>query len=396
MTQAVEVAPPIPYWRLCGFYFFYFALLGALVPFWGLYLKDLNYSASEIGVVMAALAGSRIIAPNIWGWLADRSGRRLSIIRLGCLVASISFLGILWRQDFAWLLSIVFLFSFFWNAVLSQFEVLTLNFLAAEPQRYSHIRLWGSIGFIATVVGLGVLFESVSISWLAPIMLAFLVFIWLSSLTIQAPTENELFTSRAYRWRDLLQVLNHRGVQCFFIACLFLQLSHGSYYTFFSVYLEGYGYSRRLIGVLWALGVLAEVVMFVFMHRLLPRFGVRRLLLWVFALAVVRWTVTALLPESKLLLVLVQLLHGFTFGVAHAVAIEWVRSNFPKGLQGQGQALYSALSFGVGGAVGAILSGYSWQLGADTSFLISAAAALIGLIVTYVGVTEYKSAKIGT
>lgn len=381
-------ATPVPYWRLSGFYFFYFALLGALVPFWSLYLQHLSFDAAEIGIVMAALAGSRIVAPNLWGWLADKTGRRLTIIRTGSLLAALCFTAMLWQQSFNWVLFVVLLFSFFWNAVLSQFEVLTLHYLDKKAHDYSKIRLWGSVGFIVAVVLLGWLFERFSIALLPWCMLAILLAIWLSSLLIKSPPPSGNKAQVLELNANLLQVLAKPVVICFFAACLLLQLSHGSYYTFYSVYLESYGYSRQLIGLLWALGVVAEVAIFLLMPRLLPLHGAKKLFAWALLLTVGRWLMIAYYPESLTMLLLAQLLHAFSFGVAHAVAVEWVRRYFPAGLQGQGQALYSAVSFGIGGALGAVISGYTWTLGPAFSFGLCALAALVGFLVVLFGVNE--------
>jgi PPP family 3-phenylpropionic acid transporter len=66
-----------PYWRLSGFYFFYFASLGVLVPYWSIYLEWLNFSAGEIGELTAILLATRIFVPYIWAWIADHKGHRM-------------------------------------------------------------------------------------------------------------------------------------------------------------------------------------------------------------------------------------------------------------------------------------------------------------------------------
>jgi len=143
------------YWRLSGFYFLYFGLLGTLVPYWSLYLKDLGFSPFAIGVLMAVPQITKIGAPNLWGWLADRTGARLRIIRLGNLAAALAFLPVFW-VDQVWSMAILLAtFSFFWNAVLAQFEVITLRTLGDQAHRYSHVRLWGSLGFIGAVLLVG-------------------------------------------------------------------------------------------------------------------------------------------------------------------------------------------------------------------------------------------------
>jgi len=111
----------IPYWRLSGFYFFYFAFLGAWVPFWNLYLEqELEFDATSIGILTAVVLGTKIVGPYMWGWLADHYGKRMQIIRLGSLIAFVSFIGVFWRTDFIGLFVVIAVYSFFWNAVLSQ------------------------------------------------------------------------------------------------------------------------------------------------------------------------------------------------------------------------------------------------------------------------------------
>jgi len=147
------------YWRLSGFYFFYFASLGALIPYWGLYLKSLGFGVVEIGELVAIIMATKIIAPNIWGWIADHSGNRMRIVRIACLFATFSFAGVFMVKGY-WMLALVMtLFSFFWNAALPQFEATTLNHLGDETHRYSSVRLWGSIGFVVAVAVLGSVFD---------------------------------------------------------------------------------------------------------------------------------------------------------------------------------------------------------------------------------------------
>ena len=373
---------PVPYWRLSGFYFFYFSVVGALVPYWGLYLQALGYSAQAIGVISAILMATRIIAPNLWGWLGDRTGQRLRIIQLGSLLACVSFAGLFLDKSVAWVAFIVALYAFFWNAVLPQFEVITLGHLGDQPQRYSLIRLWGSVGFIVAVLGLGLVFDQMSIAYLPSFLASLLGLIWLSSLVIpnwqatSAPTQ---------RGAGLARTLKQKPVICFLAATFLLQLSHGPYYTFYSLYLDAYGYSRSSTGALWALGVVAEVLIFFVMHRILPAFGARQLLLLSMAAGVLRWWLIACYADSVAVLIFAQLLHAFTFGVFHAVAIEYVRRFFSDRHQSQGQALYSAVGFGAGGALGAVLSGLLWDVSKVLTFALAAAAAALALWVAWHG-----------
>jgi MFS family permease len=139
------------YWRLSSFYFCYFALLGAWAPFWGPYLQDQGFNSVDIGYLAAIIYITKVFSPSIWSYLADKTGQHLHIVRLGSLLAFFCFLFIFLGSSF-WLLALVVTaYSFFWNAVLAQFEVITITHLAGRYHSYSRIRLWGSIGFIAAV-----------------------------------------------------------------------------------------------------------------------------------------------------------------------------------------------------------------------------------------------------
>ncbi|MEN9455060.1 MAG: hypothetical protein RL210_579, partial [Pseudomonadota bacterium] len=137
---------------LGGFYFFYFAFVGAFSPYWGLYLQSLHFSAWQIGVLMSLTQVMRIFAPNVWGWVADRSGKRAAIVRLAALISAASFAGVFAGQSFAWLFVALAIMSFFWSASLPLVEATTLSLLGSQAGRYSRIRVWGSVGFVAATV----------------------------------------------------------------------------------------------------------------------------------------------------------------------------------------------------------------------------------------------------
>ena len=382
----------VPYWRLSGFYFFYFALVGTLMPFLGLYLQSIDFTPQQIGVIGAVLMATKIVAPNIWGWLSDRTARRLSVIRWGCFLALLGFLLLFWRSSFVWVLLAVFFYSFFWNAVLAQFEVVTLEHLLHRPQDYSRVRLWGSVGFIVAVLGLGGLFDLVSITYLPWFAALLLLLIWLSSLSV---TERVARVTQGGDGRFLVLLLR-RPVLYFLLSSFLLQLSHGTYYTFYSVYLESLGYRHSVIGGLWALGVLAEVGVFLIMHRWFQRVGLRSILLLTLGMTVLRWWLIACFPDSLLLLVFAQLLHAFSFGSAHSVAIECMRRFFPGNSQGQGQALYSSMSFGAGGALGAYVSGLVWLTDYGVSmFECAGLSALLGMLIVVFFVSDKESKSAG-
>jgi PPP family 3-phenylpropionic acid transporter len=370
----------MPYWRLSSFYFFYFAALGALVPFWGLYLKQIGFTALEIGQLMAIPMATKFIAPYIWGWLGDHLGHRMLIVRVGAFLTSLVFLTVFWLQGF-WALGLAMaLFSFFWNAVLPQFESVTLVYLRKQADRYARVRLWGSIGFIVTVMVLGIAVDRDGPAVVLPVLFAIYLTIWLSSLVIADPQAEQETPSQ----QPILAILKKPPVLAFFLACFLLQAGHGVYYAFYSIYMEEVGYSKTLIGLLWALGVIAEVLVFLVMHRLLRRFGARRVLIASLLLAALRWLLIGHFPDMLPVLLFAQLLHAATFGTFHAAAIHLVHHYFTGRHQGRGQALYSSLSFGAGGALGSLVSGALWSsAGAGPTYGLAALVSLLAVAVAW-------------
>jgi len=370
----------MPYWRLSGFYLFYFASLGALVPYWSLYLKHLGFSSLQIGQLMAILMATKIISPNIWGWIADHTGKRMAVVRWGSLLAVLSYCGVFVAQEYWPLAGVMLLFSFFWNAALPQFEATTLSHLGRESHRYSMVRLWGSIGFILTVAGLGPLLDRFGPSLLPPVLLGLFVAIWLNASIVP-----EGQTHRGTQQHEsLLNVLRRPEVIALLAVCFLMQASHGPYYTFYTIYMEDFGYSRSVIGQFWALGVIAEVVIFLLMAQLVHRFGLRTLMLWATLLTTIRWILIGALPESLPVMLFAQLLHAASFGVFHATAIALFHKFFIGRHQGRGQALYSSLSFGAGGAFGALYSGMAWDsLGAEPTYFIAALQAVLAVGISW-------------
>ena len=376
-------APTTPYWRLSGFYFFYFASLGALIPYWGLYLKSQGFSIVQIGELVAIIMATKVIAPNIWGWIADHTGQRMRIVRLACLLATLTFAGVFLWKGYWWLALIMTVFSFFWNAALPQFEATTMSYLGDETHRYSSIRLWGSIGFIVAVAMLGLLFDRFGNQWLPVVLVVLFATIWLSSLLVPEHAAGHMPLEHT----PLRKVVSRPVVLSLLAVCFLIQMSHGPYYTFYSLYMASHGYSETAIGQLWALGVAAEIAVFLRMHVWLPRYGARKLLLIAAALTAVRWCLLAWWPDFLWLMIIGQSMHAASFGLYHAVAIHLIHQLFRGRNQGRGQALYSSLSFGAGGALGSIVAGYLWEgFGPGQMYVAAAVVAVIATIITWRGV----------
>ena len=209
--------PQLPYWQLSGFYFFYFAFVGAMSPYWSLYLKSLEFSAFQIGVLMSLLQVMRIFAPNLWGWLADHLGKRVLIVQVAAAASLASYVGVFFGVSFFWLFLVMSLMSFFWSASLPLVEATTLSHLGESTAGYGRIRLWGSIGFIIAVVGVGYVLDVAPIKALLWMVLGALAGIVLFSRHIPEAHSLPHATDRLPVWSVLKQppVFDGRRVSVF-------------------------------------------------------------------------------------------------------------------------------------------------------------------------------------
>ncbi len=370
----------IPYWRLSAFYFFFFSVLGSFVPYWSLYLKELGFSAEQIGQALAIMMLMKVVSPYLWAWVADHSGRRIELTRWLMMFATFGFCTVFIGDSYANIIVCMVLFGLFWHAILPQFEATTLNHLGENILRYSHVRLWGSVGFIVAVVLLGPLLESQGAAWLLPVMVALLVLTTVMSFFVPSDDGHHQPVSS----HGILRVLRRPEVIGLLVASFLMQLSHGPYYTFYSIHLQDADYTRSFIGVLWGLGVLAEVALFIVMHRIFHVYSLRFLILASLLLTTIRWLLIAFFVDHVALLLFAQLLHAASFGLYHAVAMQLIHHHFVGNLQVRGQSLYSSISFGIGGSLGSYISGELWDSqGASVVFVLAAVATIAAFAIAW-------------
>ena len=369
--------------RLSSFYLLFYGVLGAFLPYWALWLVHRGYEPWQIGAVFGALGAARLFAPLAWAWLADRSGQRLLILRLVCLLALLIFVAISQSDGFVQLLLLTLVFALFWHAAMPLFETLTLDYLQHTGQDYTRIRLWGSVGFVLSVLLLGPVFDLISIAWLPALLIAMLLGLFLSTLRVVEPPCQPL---QATEFAGLTRTLKSGPVLALLAICFLSQFSFAPYYGFFSIFLEQHGYSRSMIGGLWAWGVIAEIGVFLVTGRVLRRFGVRRVMMLAMASTALRWAALPWVVDSLPALLLLQSLHLSSFGLYHACAIALIHRHFSGGQHARGQALYSAVSFGLGGGAGALITGWAWgDWGASWVFSAAGVAGLIAMLVALRG-----------
>ncbi|MDD5180332.1 MAG: MFS transporter [Gallionellaceae bacterium] len=365
------------HWRIAGFYFFYFAFVGMFAPYWSLYLKSIQFNVVEISILMSVQPVMRMLAPTLWGWLADSTGKRQQVIGMAAFCAALSYLGVFFTTQFYGLLLVMALMSFFWSASMPLVEATTLTYLGKNSARYGRIRSWGSVGFIVTVLGLGYAFDTITIFWILWVGVAIKLGILFFARRIP-PTEVLAHHTDS---QPILHLALQPQVLALFGTCFLMALAHGPYYTFFSIYLVEHGYAKSAVGWLWALGVICEIGVFFLMPWLMRRYTLPQILMASMALAVLRFLLIGWCVDSLPLLLFAQILHAATFGAYHAAAVALIHRFFQGRHQSKGQALFGSITYGAGGMLGGLISGSLWQQwGANVMYTMSAVAALMGLL----------------
>ncbi|TWX73127.1 MFS transporter [Colwellia sp. C1TZA3] len=363
--------------RLSTNYFWYFGLLGLIVPFLAVFLDARGFTSLEIGEILAVITATKIVAPSLWAQLADKSGQQLTIVKVGSLLSLLCFSLIIWTFSYWPLMFSLAMFSLFITSILPQIEVMTLNSIRKSAKIYARIRLWGSIGFVIVAMLSGELIERYSAEAFSYIGIVILVGLFISTLLNKQP---RIAKKTSINSVSIKAKVFNRNFLLFFFAGLMLQMSFGPYYVFFALYLKNLAYSGFLIGIFIAIGVVAEIGVFVFAAIFFKSFSLKTLISMSILLTALRWFVVGHFANSDMALAFSQLIHALSFGLYHSASISFIQQHFNANQQSRGQAIYIGGVYGVGGAIGAYVAGLLWQegIGAVITFDFAAITALIG------------------
>ncbi len=352
-------------------YFLYFGVLGIFLPYFNLYCYNLGFSGLQIGVLSGLRSVALVLFPLIWGMLADRLNIRRPIYILCNAVSTAIWVMFLFTAEFWPMLIITVFYGMFYAPIISFLEAVTMDVLGAEKKSYGRIRAWGSISFIVMVLVLGKIIDLYSVDIILVLILAgslMLAAISVRIPAIQAP-KRDLLTPGAG------SLLEKRVIV--FLFCAFLMLvSHGAYYGFFSIHLADLGFGSTFIGITWALGSTAEILVMIKSDKIFSRFSLENVLFFSFLVAAFRWIIL-FFAESATVILLSQILHAVTYGTFHMASILYIDRLAPEKAKTLGQAVNNALTYGLGLMVGFFANGYVYEItGSFALFLMSSLIAL--------------------
>ena len=348
-----------------------------IAPFLGVFLDGRGLTSDEIGSLVAIMTVARLIAPNLWANFADKSGKSLPIIRFGSFCAFLSFLGLFWAFGFTHVALILAISIGFWTSIVPQLEQLTLKAVSGDSSRYSRIRMWGSIGFILMSVLCGWLMDFYGSEVILICSAVMLFCLFINTLLLKGDTKASHHEEAS---GSMMSKIVSLPFMLFMLGMIMLQMSFGAYYSFFALYMRDLGYDGQQTGWLISLGVVAEVFIFLWAGKITKSVGIKAVLIFCLAVTALRWGILAVAPQVLILLLLSQVIHAFSFALAHTAAMQFVHVHFGERFQSRGQALYVSFSFGFGGAVGSYIAGQWWAQGdgAQSTWTLSALMAIIG------------------
>ncbi len=357
------------------FLFTYYAFAGTFATYASLFFAERGMSAPEIGILMSLMQVMRILGPNLWGWVADHTQQRVKVLRLTTVAALVACVGIAFGRGFAQLFAAMVLLNLFTSAQAPLSEALMLAGMKGDLSNYGRIRLWGSLGFILAVMAAAYGLDWLGIGSLPWIAGALMVLVLVASLRIrEAPHPESPHAAPA-----LLRVLRQPAVIAFFAQLALMVAAHSALYVYYSLYLERIGYGKPVIGAMWSIGVLAEIVFFYYQAAVFRRLAAHRLILFAFAVGLVRFAMIGAGGRWLAVLVLAQLLHAATFAAHHSASVMAMQRWFAGPLQGRGQALYVSIGYGIGGTLGGLFMALCWdRLGPNAVYFAAAGLCAAG------------------
>jgi PPP family 3-phenylpropionic acid transporter len=363
--------------RLSAFYAAYFLLIGVQLPFFPLWLEAKGLDARQIGLILAAPALVRVAAVPLLTRIADRRGALRETLVAAAIAAALGYAAIGFAEGALAILIAVALASVAHTPIVALSDALALKGLKIHAGSYGGIRLWGSSAFIAANLGAGLLLAVIAPVHLIWVIVACAVLAAAVSLTLVP-----LPASPATAGGDAppMPLWRNPAFLAVILAAGLIQASHALYYGFSTIDWTAAGYGGLTVGLLWALGVISEIVLFALSGRLPPVLTPQALLLAGAAGGVLRWTAMAFDPPA-LLLTPLQVLHAASFGATHLGLIGYIARHAPDRFAATAQGYFSIVSgvlLAAGmGAAGILYARY--QGGGYAGMAI--AAALGGLIV---------------
>jgi PPP family 3-phenylpropionic acid transporter len=368
-------------WRLGLLYAALFLVVGCYLPYLPVWLDWRELGADQIAVLLAAPLFTRILFTPIISFAADRAGGRRRIVIALAWASLVSFL-LLWAADGFWqMLAATVLLAISWTTIMPLIETVAVSGIRAGVLDYGRVRLWGSLSFIAASFGSGLVIGKIGPQIVLPILVAATALLVVAAHLLPRELQRRGATApsrlRGLKLEDAVGLVRAPLFLLFLLAASLIQSSHALYYSFGTLNWRAQGIPDGVIGLLWSVGVIAEVALFAVSGRVIALSGSARLLMLAGIAACLRWAAMAFDPPV-LTTGLLQTLHAMSFGAAHLAAIHFMTHAVPEDRAATAQGVYAAVVAGLALGMVTIACGPLYRAFAGEAYAAMAILALAG------------------
>lgn len=370
-------------------YFFYFAGFAFFVPYIALYYQSLGLSGSQIGILTGLSPVIGVLAAPSWSALADATHQHKRILSFSLLAASFCVLALSTVSQYAWLLAIVTAFAFFLAPIIPLVDNSVVEQLGVRRDEYGKQRVWGSYGWGLAALVSGLLLQRFGLSFIFYAYAGLVFFGFLASTRFPVnPVSIGIKLGR-----NVLALFSNRRWLLFLGVTFVLGAGMAMIGNYFTIYLKSLGTPASLMGVALALATLSEIPFLFFSDRMMRRFGIAGLLVIggsVFGLRALAFAAVSAPWQAMVL----QLVHGLTFGLVLVAGVEFTSRIAPPGLGATAQGIFSAVFNGLGYAFGSLLGGILLDaVGVQAMYRVAGIGALLAVLV-FVTATKLRPVKL--
>jgi MFS transporter, PPP family, 3-phenylpropionic acid transporter len=368
-------------WRLGFLYAALFLVVGCYLPYFPVWLDWRKLNADQIAILLAAPLFTRILCTPVISFIADRVGGRRTILIALAWGSLLSFL-LLWASQGFWqmlLASIVLAVNF--TTIMPLIETVAVSGLRTGAIDYGRVRLWGSLSFIAASFGCGIIIDKAGAEVVLPLLAGATALMVLGAHLLPRELAGQGAAApsvlRGLKLEDAVGLVRAPLFILFLLAASLIQASHSLFYSFGTLNWRAQGFADGVIGLLWSVGVIAEVALFAVSGRVIAACGTARLLMLAGGAATLRWGVMAFDPPLWAT-ALLQTLHAMSFGAAHLAVIHFLTHAVPEDRAATAQGVYAAVVAGLVMGTVTIASGPLYRSFAGEAYAAMALLALLG------------------
>ncbi|MBK8050373.1 MAG: MFS transporter [Anaerolineales bacterium] len=369
-------------WIAKLYYFLFFGAIGALAPFFNIYLQQRGLSGAEIGFMSSIPPVVTLVAGPIWAGIADRSRRHQLVLALCVFMSGVVSIPYLWTTGFWPLFLLVVVMAFFRTPVAPLLDAIVLGMVKGTGSSYGAQRLFGSIGYILATYGVGLVLTANNLGAMF-VLHAVLLIAGCTALSFFLPAES--VTETVDMVAGLRKLTRQPGYTSFLVTNVLQGMATAAFFGFLGLRLLDIGATEQQVGLAFALAASAEVPVMALGGRMQARFRLAQMIIFGLIGVGVAYFLIGLANTPVIALAVMPFI-GVFYSAYWMGVVAYANEAAPPGLRATGQSLMSAAQFGLGWALGSIIAGIIWgAFGGGWVFIVGAVLMFAAMTVFAVG-----------